>query len=348
MERSGVSAGRPGGPRGFTLVELLVVIAVIVLLLSVLTVAIAAATRSSHNANTRALLGSVRQALARFREDVGYYPPVLGPQDPDASLPAGEQDQLRSLKRPPAPASYASEVQTWFSYTTVPDYLIGYGNHRQDGYGVVDPTDPGDVWTEERPPLGIRHPQSDGVWGASMNGGGLLSDRMGGTNPNIDTGRVLGPYLELKDERLLASTDGTYTSTSSGPRLNVYLAGEGGFDPDHPRVLVDYWGSPIRYYRQVYPQGALHLADRSFDPNGPNVPPDYPTLADVFLLRPVNVPQGSETDGIADANGDTTSSFALRSAEFALFSPGPDRKLDASVRYDAAGLNRDNIVEAGP
>lgn len=311
-------------------------IGVIVLLVSVLTVALAASKRASHNAHTRSLMGSLRQGLVRFKEDVGYLPPVLTLE--------------RDLLRPPDPAapSYVQQVQDYFSVTTIAEYLLGYGNHNHDGWGVVNPGG-AESWPEERPPLGIRHPQSDGVWGATIYGmqQGLFADRMKGINPEtIDKGRVYGPYFEIKDERLLASTNGTFTNTPEGPQLNLFFPGEGAYDPDHPKVLADYWGRPIRYYRQVHAPGSLQAPLRSFDPDNP-----APTLADVIALRPVDLATGSETDvppSFADAAGDTTASFPLRTAEFALFSPGSDRKFHPGYRYDPAGFNKDNVVEVGP
>ena len=46
--------------------------------------------------------------------------------------------------------------------------------------------------------------------------------------------------------------------------------------------------------------------------------------------------------------GDTSSTFELQSAEFALLSPGPDLRADPNVRVDFDEFNRDNIVELGP
>ena len=56
-------------------------------------------------------------------------------------------------------------------------------------------------------------------------------------------------------------------------------------------------------------------------------------------------------------SGDPTTSHGLNSAQFALFSPGPDRAMNPRYRWDedldpaafpVQGLNRDNIVEIGP
>ncbi len=309
---------RKNRPGGFTIVELLITMAMIILLLSILTVAIASATRTSQSANTRALMNSIKQALARFKADIGYYPPVL--------------DANRDLDNPwgpdgiPQPDGSGDDIDPndWYTETALADYLIGYGNEQQDGHG--DPADP------NRPSLGIRHPGPDGVWLATRNGldGSLGSRNIVGGNP---FGRVYGPYLELKDERLMAFTDGN----STNGRLDVYFPGERLYNPNDPMVIVDYWGSPIRFYRRPYPPGALQS------------PYHGATLADVFVLRPFEIKPGAEVDGLLDGNNDPSTTYALRTAEVALFSPGPDRSFDDLGRRDEpAQFNADNIVELGP
>ena len=337
--------------RGFTIVELMIVIAVIILLLSILIVAVNAATRTAQSANTLALMNSMKQALVRFKADIGYYPPVFGP----SSEPVERLRELFPWPDPDPPASYQVRIQNWWSSAAMAEYLLGYDWRRYDGYGsnADDRTD-----ISEIPTLGIRDPGADGVWGGSVdrNRDGMidLDDR----NPPLD-GKVYGPYLELKDERLLGSTNGSIDQASGNP--HVFFPGEGNYNPDHPKIIVDYWGNPIRYYRKVYPAGALQSVYRSFDPAD-----HTPTLADVFVLRPFDLKPGSAIDGIRDQNpnipgGDTSTTHALRTAEFALLSAGPDRSLDATTRYDAPdqsgndpdgdGIefeNKDNIVELGP
>ncbi len=115
--------------RGFTIVELLIVMAMIILLLSILIVAIAAATRTSQSASSRALMNSMKQALVRFKEDVGYYPPLFGPP-PAAGFGGNSPDFLRQLFPPPNPAllsdqEYRDQIQDWWSSAAMADYLIG-------------------------------------------------------------------------------------------------------------------------------------------------------------------------------------------------------------------------------
>ena len=316
--------------RGFTIVELLIVIAVIILLLSILIVAVNAATRTAQSASTLTLMNSMKQALVRFKADIGYYPPVLGEM-------ASPPDLLRAWFEPPDPASagYANDIQNWWSSAVMAEFLIGYDEGRYDGYGYVD--------LGETPTLGIRDPGPDGVWGGSVdrNLDGMidLEDR----NPPLD-GTVYGPYLELKDQRLIAGV------MYLGGNLQTYFPGDAVPDglsfEDLPKAIVDYWGQPIRYFRQVYRSGDIRSVYRSLDPAVPS-----PTLSDVFVLRPFNLKPGSAIDGIRDDAVDSSTTHALRTAEFALLSAGPDRALDESARRDPADKderNKDNIVELGP
>ena len=344
---------------GFTIVELLIVTAMIILLLSILVVAVNRASRTSQITNTRALMNAIGQSLERFKEDVGYYPPVLGDLTPTEFDPVNHD--FRKLFDPrgedliegtpddilPNSPDYAVNVQQWYSYTSLAEYLLGYGEGRQDGYGA-GPNSPS--YDLETPPIGIRDPGTDAVWGATLGGGGgTLSER----SPPLE-GKRIGPYLQLKDERLLASTNGDFDQDDN---LIVFFAGEGGYDPNHPKVITDYWGRPIRYYRTVYKPGAIKYPFRA-----PGLGGFTPTLADVFVLRPWEVKSGAESDStILDFLDDPTASYELKTAAFALFSPGPDRSQDATTRFDAfdnpdvdgdgdgiSGENEDNIVEVGP
>src|SRR5262245_30191320 len=203
--------------RGFTIVELLVAVTIIIILLSLLIVAMSAAAKSGQKTRTQFLMASIQKGLVQFEQQIGYFPPVLGPD----STPV---DRLRELLQPPMPgsATYANDAQDYWSSCAIAEYLLGYGNHWQDGFGMVTgytPIDNLHDWETETG-LGIRHPGDDGVWGSTLSGGGALCYRMGGTgscNPvsgyargegtplEIDKGKVYGPFLDLKDERLVAA-----------------------------------------------------------------------------------------------------------------------------------------------
>jgi len=138
-------------------------------------------------------------------------------------------------------------------------------------------------------------------------------------------------------------------------------------DPDfdkYPKVILDYWGQPIRYYRRGY----VNLTPNTLDLSTDGTKFD---LGDFFALRPTQgiesefVPAAqAATDVLADLNGDRSSTPRLRSAEFALLSSGPDKKIvrDRRIGIDITAspvfdyqnpnndvdVNADNIVETGP
>ncbi|MCI0365309.1 MAG: type II secretion system GspH family protein [Phycisphaerales bacterium] len=358
----------------FTIVELLIVVTIVIVLLSILIVAVSAATRTSQKSKTQYLMNSIKVALVRFKGDIGYYPPVLGTITVPG--PGNPLDAQRKLWNPPNPDDPSDPAQgKWYSTTSIPEYLLGYGHHYQDGHGETGEADDARDWScapniglgAPPPPcesvLGIRHPGVDGVWRATTNGtkNGLLSDRMRqgmaqGTEINpyaFDQGKVYGPYLELQDDRLL----GCIVYISNDPV--VAFPGDAEYDASKPHVVVDYWGHALRYYRKPYPVGALtqsHRAgvDRNGDGNPYNDP--IPTLSDFFFLRPYALKPGAGvTARLPDGNNDTTTTSELEAAEFAIFSAGPDKAVTNEVRVDEndAGPfsnrhNKDNLVELGP
>ena len=69
---------RPGegrGPRGFTLVELLVVILILAVLIALLLPALNGALKTARNAAVGGEINQLAQALASFKAQYGDYPP---------------------------------------------------------------------------------------------------------------------------------------------------------------------------------------------------------------------------------------------------------------------------------
>lgn len=318
--------------RGFTVVELLIVVAVIILLLSILIVAMNQVVRGAQSANTISLMSSISQGLVKFKDDHGYLPPVLT----DGRGVEFTFSGYSSIHGPdPTHSDYDADVQDWYSITTLAEYLIGFGPGDEDGYGYPP---------DEIPTTGIRSPGGDGVWGATIYGSqdGTLAAR----SP-VNQGKRFGPYIELKDERLLGGVD---------PNGNIVFPDEDPNFDTYAKVIVDYWGTPLRYLRPAYPPGALNSTyNKTTITNAYGMTVPVPSLSDVYVLRPYEIKSGAQIDGLPDEqfggeldSGDPTSSRALLSAEFAVFSAGPDVSLTQLQRVDDEEFNRDNLVEVGP
>ena len=352
--------------RGFTIIELLTVVGIIVVLVGLLVVAVSSASKVAQAASTRSMMGAVSRALTQFKTDMGYLPPVLGFPTTGASQ-TGSVGYLRDLVLPPnltggPTPSQVTQIQNYYSMTSMVEYLIGPGGRDEDGYGAIGIPANTTQGFKELPPAGIRSPLKDGVWGAYSNPGpgnqtlGNFSRRNlpQGSAANTSTvanvsGRVLGPYLELKDGSLLGAIVGTDSVTG---QPIVARAGDNNWKQDAPKVLLDYYGQPIRFYRKGYVNGDPKRIGGKRVGEGTATDVGW-DLSDIFVLRPqrfdldTGIEDVPENRLVADGNGDNSTTRSLRMADFALFSSGPDQRADFTVRRDATLFNEDNIVEVG-
>ena len=364
-----VALNRTQSQHGFTIIELLVTISIIVILISMLTLALTEARTAAQIAETNNRLITLKKATIRFKDDIGYYPAVLNNNRHLAYIPDFPGTSNNTPQQ-----EYRGQVQDWYSITSPAEYLIGYGNQLQDGYGRVTGSTIGE---SEVPGFGIRHPGLDGVWRGTdvfaldgqSSGQGLIEDR----DPSV-RGKLYGPYLELEDSqmfgRIAFDLDGNVIEDPVTGELKVFYPGDADYDTDNPMVIVDVWGSPIRYYRSIYPQH-----------NEPTMPKtgiakmfpqsnlyDRPTMSDYFVLRPfdfspehvVDASFGDFSEGDTSLTGDTSTSIDLQAGQFAYFSAGPDKQANNNLRADVLGVlgntgedatdevNKDNIVEICP
>jgi type II secretory pathway pseudopilin PulG len=381
----------PAGVRGFSVVELLVVIGILIAIISTLIVGLGFAARKARIANTEFLMNSVAIGLAKFKTDVGYYPPVLastfGMPGQSGGTPIGTFGWARDCVPPhrfpgsadggPKYASWDNDdlraAQAWCSNTSIVEYLVGPGDRSQDGYGVIlegGGALPAAVSTpgyREQPSFGIRHPGPDGAWGAWTNPrngqqpNGMFrsrnlaaiqaatgqGDAIAGNTNNVSNaqsiqflrGKSIGPYLELSTGIDIAGMTGF---DPDGVPL-VARPGEDGYSDSLPKVLLDYFGKPIVYYRRPYLDNDPSTVDRRA------------SLVDVIPLRPQVIPPGEEAVGCQDATPNQDPQFpenrgsrAALAADFALFSFGPDMRWNPLSRVDPDGYNEDNIVRFGP
>ena len=357
------------------------VIVIIVMLIGILFVATSAARNSAKRSETRSRMNSMAQGTVMFQHDIGYLPPILNDARSLADFPNWPPTGLQENEQ----ISYRGTAQSWFSITSPAEYLLGYGGRNVDGYGSYRLLGGPLQLTDESPPLGIRHPANDGVWGATDPYGGDTANIEGGWDL-LDRayaigagGKSYGPYIEIENEQMLGrivlDSDGNAMVDPITREPAVFYPGDPEYDLESPMVLVDSWGSPIRYYRRVYP---FRNQFRPPDPATEGItesgiarvfPPSAqygrPTLSDYIVLRPFNFTENHVVASLGDysvpgSEGDKATSQVLQTGTFAYFSPGADRQLNQRIRTDIFGLlgnsdddateeyNADNIVEVGP
>ena len=119
------------------------------------------------------------------------------------------------------------------------------------------------------------------------------------SRPNLE-GKIFGPYLELKDPSVIGGYIGKIADprdpTGVGQIQSIVRVTDGDLYFDkYPKVILDYWGQPIRYYRRGY----VNLT-----PNTPDLATDGTKfdLGDFFALRPT---QGIESEFVPAAQAAT-------------------------------------------
>jgi hypothetical protein len=275
---------------------------------------------------------------------------------------------------------YRYQVQNWYSITSPAEFLIGYGNQADDGYGRLPDSTAEFSDYAEMPRFGIRHPGMDGVWfGTADEDGqppfmafGLRSQRRPAAR-----GKLFGPYLEIENEQMY----GRIAFDGSAPKIDpvtgqikAFYPGDPDYDSTQPMVIVDTWGTPIRYYRSLYPNPtnpALPLSgiSRVYPPSNTLYGLEgRPSMSDYIVLRPFTFEIDKVIDstlpdymnGVDDLTGDTSTTMELQAGQFAYFSVGPDQQSNQWIRSDYFGqpgndgdgatddANEDNIIEVGP
>jgi type II secretory pathway pseudopilin PulG len=348
------------------MVEILVVMAIIVVLIGLLIVAAGGARRAAMASTTSSRLDAMSQAVTRFESDAGYLPPLL---DNDRAGVDGLEPN-RKNRGPGGYPDYLATMQRRYSYTSPAEYLLGYGTEAEDGVEG----------------LGIRRPGEDGFWDASWNDGvdddegihdGRFELRERKPTRSGQRGTVLGPYLELddpdmvgaigwditgSDENGLGQWDGSIDPATNQPM--VYFAGDPGYVDSAPKVIVDAWGTPIRYYRVNHPPGQPSMTyPTGYEPVGGAGWRYSPTLSEYFALRPSEVADGesviwwfddgdikwgdfSDTASTTTTRGDPTSTRGLAVGRFAFMSAGPNRRIYDWARVDFPGESLSGLSDA--
>ncbi len=225
-------ACRRRGTRGFTLTELLVVIALIVLLVSVLLAALAGVRRKAQATQTEATMQAFINACSIFQQEHGFLPGVV-PEDILASDPqiSGTENALLHLM-----GGYVTEQEvgtTAFEDTNIYPDATASGCYRNGWYRI----DFGNGATTFSIKVNI----------ALMGNGPVIN------------GKPFPPYFTPDDRSFHAVTGSTTDGAVSGhPALETCS----GDDPDdegnfHLPDLADAWGQPIIYVRRSRTIGQL-------------------------------------------------------------------------------------------
>ena len=217
--------------RGFTLIEMLLVIGIIALLVGLLIVALSHVRRTGELASTEKLMRSIDMGLAQFKEDHGFLPPLL-----DDTIANGAGKDLA-----PYPVDRSKNID-YYSVLTLAPYLVGVGD--LNGDGQVDQYDDGVEGA------GFRDPGIDQGWGYTYSGTGgdgrkaywKSKEKVVGGVRQIP-GKVYGPYIEINVDQQVG-----------------YARNRAGVELREPELFAikDFWGGSIRYYRnwpKVIPQG---------------------------------------------------------------------------------------------
>jgi type II secretion system protein G len=114
--------------RGFTLVELMVVIAIIALLTGIIITNLTASKGKGRDAKRISDVGQIQLALELFFDRCKIYPPTITPGATDAKCPSGVTftTYITNIPKDPAGASYGYAINSahtdYVLYTTLESY----------------------------------------------------------------------------------------------------------------------------------------------------------------------------------------------------------------------------------
>lgn len=295
--------------RGFTLVELLVVIGLIAVLTTFLIVALSGAFGTARRASAEALVQTLGQGVQAFYNDFNFHPPlVIGQSGGGITTPEMQPNVANAYRDARAHSEWTLAI-----------FLLGIGDINADG--EFSDADTG------APEFGIRDPgRATRAWrNANQNNA---------QHRPPTTGRIYGPYIEPGSvERYLerVRVSGSQTQINETTSGNVFLY----------RIL-DPFGVPVRYYHNwrfrdsegnidirfapIELRSAESLRDQiergdaNFDRAG-----DRHLVSSPFSI----LAAGERADRFVDNNGNPTAPFGD-----VVLDPGTDAPIQIPYRFD--------------
>jgi prepilin-type N-terminal cleavage/methylation domain-containing protein len=245
---------------GFTLVELLIVISIIAILIALVVVAARGVRRSAATTRTTSMLATINQAIAQFKGDLGFEPPLITEMVPSAANATvlGGGFLTPELKGPVTGGTAANTVtayreRRYNSQFSLPAYLLGMGamGGRPSTPGTLGHP-PNTTFISESASGYREAALDDGVPGPGFrNPGPLRAWKKAGSTPNTLvhspdlSGRSYGPYLDPKQMAEVIELVEVVPST-----MRARIAGLDSSSNIWMYRFIEPSGEPIRYYRQ--------------------------------------------------------------------------------------------------
>lgn len=143
-----ITTTRSSARRGFSLVELLVVLGIIAVLASIISVGIARGVSGARAASEKAFCASLKLACEQFKQQFGFLPPVMN----DVQVIDGVENQPAMLNIVEESRKLNPNFEVFYSVNTLAYYLVGAADKDVDGVdgpGFTFPVDKTPAHSEE-------------------------------------------------------------------------------------------------------------------------------------------------------------------------------------------------------
>jgi prepilin-type N-terminal cleavage/methylation domain-containing protein len=123
---------RSASGRGFTIIELSVVLVIVALMSAILLVAVRSSILSARVASEKQVCVSLKAACTQFSQQFGFLPPLI--DDSGTILDARQQPVLQDVKDAARPANATAAVfERLYSVNSLAYYVVGAGDAPVDG-----------------------------------------------------------------------------------------------------------------------------------------------------------------------------------------------------------------------